>query len=249
MNWRNFIVGLLVGGVLFSGVAVAQSYLGEVSQGQGGKKGAWLVESAGGTHALGAETLVAAAAATAMPTAATAKSYTFFNTGPDAIYCGFANTVTVLTGLKVGSGQGVTFDFAAGGQALYCITTVLQVAGTGTRVVLSTVANSMRIYGGGGGGGSSSVTAFAPGVPGTIALSASTSGSLCGLTAGSDYELSCSVDVAFRHGAATPTALLTDNQLRAGAVRTPIRMPTGSTCFAAISTSAGTCYISLIPTS
>lgn len=91
--------------------------------------------------------------------------------------------------------------------------------------------------------------AFAAGVPTKVSLSATTSGSVCGLTAGSDYEVSCSVPVGWRHGAATPTATLDDNQLPAAAVRTPLRMPTGSTCFAFISSSAGACYVSLIPTS
>lgn len=96
--------------------------------------------------------------------------------------------------------------------------------------------------------GGSSAISFAPGVPTKVTLSASTSATACSLTAGRDYEVSCTVDVAFRHGAATPTATLDDNQLRAGAIRSPIRMPTGSTCFAFISTSGGACYVALIPT-
>lgn len=97
--------------------------------------------------------------------------------------------------------------------------------------------------------GGTSAVAFAPGVPTKVTLSASTSATACGLTAGADYEVSCSVPVAFRHGAATPTATLDDNQLPAAAVRTPLRMPAGSTCLAFISSSAGACYVSLIPTS
>jgi hypothetical protein len=97
--------------------------------------------------------------------------------------------------------------------------------------------------------GGSSAVAFAPGVPTKVALSASTSACACGLTPTSDYELSCTVDAAFRHGAATPTAVLDDVQLRAGAVRSPLRLPTGSTCFCFISTSSGACYVSRIPTS
>lgn len=97
--------------------------------------------------------------------------------------------------------------------------------------------------------GGSTAVAFAPGVPTKVSLSASTSATACSLTAGSDYEVSCNVPVAWRHGAATPTATLDDNQLPANVIRTPIRMPTGSTCFAFISSSAGACYVSLIPTS
>lgn len=89
---------------------------------------------------------------------------------------------------------------------------------------------------------------FAPGVPSKVTLAASTSASLCGLTAGADYEVSCSVATAWRHGAATPTATVDDNQIPAGVIRSPVRMPTGSTCFAFISASAGACFVSAIPT-
>jgi len=96
---------------------------------------------------------------------------------------------------------------------------------------------------------SGGVISYMAGVPTLVTLSASTSASACGLSPGSDYEFSCSVDVAWRRGAATPTATLNDNPLRAGAIRTPQRMPTGATCLAFISSSAGYCFVSLIPTS
>lgn len=206
-----------------------------------------VIAGGGGAMTLAPETLVDVTA-TAMPTAATAKSFTFFNAGPNSVYCGFDNTVTTSTGFPIGSGQGATFDFAAANQQLYCLSTALQVAGAGTRTVLSTVASSMRLYGGGGGGGGGAVTAFAPNRPDTVSLSASTSATKCGLTEGSDYEISCTVPAAWIHGAATPTALLTDNPLPAGGIRTPVRMPTGSTCFAFISSSAGSCTVALLPT-
>lgn len=96
--------------------------------------------------------------------------------------------------------------------------------------------------------GGSSAISFMAGVPTTVTLSASTSACACGLTAGVDYEFSCGVAAAWRHGAATPTALLTDNPLPAGAIRSPQRMPTGSTCLCFISSSAGACSVSVIPT-
>ena len=43
-------------------------------------------------------------------------------------------------------------------------------------------------------------------------------------------------------------ALITDTGMNAGAVRSPVRMPQGSTCFAFISTSNGSCTVSLLPT-
>lgn len=116
--------------------------------------------------------------------------------------------------------------------------------GTGAvKAILVDTSGAIEIAGG------TSAVAFAPGVPTKVTLSASTSAAACSLTAGADYEVSCNVPVAFRHGAATPTATLDDNQLPASAIRTPLRMPTGSTCFAFISSSAGACYVSLIPTS
>lgn len=116
--------------------------------------------------------------------------------------------------------------------------------GTGAvKSILVDTSGALEIAGG------TSAVAFAPGVPTKVTLSASTSATACGLTAGADYEVSCNVPVAFRHGAATPTATLDDNQLPAAAIRTPLRLPTGSTCLAFISSSAGACYVSLIPTS
>lgn len=194
-----------------------------------------------------AEEALVGVAAGSMPTGSSARSITLQNTGPNAIFCGFSNTVTVANGVKIGTDQGATFDLA-GAPDLYCITTVAQVAGAGTRVVLSDMADSVRLYGGGGAGGGGAVIAFAPNVPSTVSLSGSTSNFKCGLTAGVDYEVSCTVPWSWRHGAATPTALLTDNPMPAGAVRSPVRMPTGSTCFAFISTSAGSCTVAELPT-
>ena len=244
---RKILMGGIIGLVLLVASGAAAQNIGEVSQGSPGKKGPWFTVSQGLTTVTYSEKLVGVAA-TAMPTSATARSITLQNIGPDAIYCGFTNGVTLLTGIKIGTDQGATFDLSAA-PAVYCITTVVQVAGTGTRVILSDTPNTVRLYGGGGAsGGGGAVTAFAPGVPSTVTLSASTSASKCALTAGADYEISCTVASAWRHGAATPTALLTDNPLPAGAIRSPVRMPTGSTCFAFISTSAGSCTVSLLPT-
>lgn len=96
--------------------------------------------------------------------------------------------------------------------------------------------------------GGSSAISYMAGVPAVVTLSASTSACACGLVAGSDYEFSCSVAAAWRHGAVTPTALLTDNDIAAGMVRSPMRLPTGSTCLCFISSSAGSCKVALIPT-
>lgn len=243
---RKILTCAVFGLVLLVASGAAAQNIGEVSQGSPGKKGPWFTVSQGLTTATYSEKLVDVAA-TAMPTSATARSITLQNIGPNAIYCGFTNAVTLLTGIKIGTDQGATFDLSAA-PAVYCITDAVQVAGAGTRVILSDTPNTVRLYGGGGAGGGGAVTAFAPGVPSTVSLSASTSASKCGLVEGSDYEISCTVPAAWRHGAATPTALLTDNPLPAGAIRSPVRMPTGSTCFAFISTSAGSCTVSLLPT-
>lgn len=170
---------------------------------------------------------------------------TLQNTGPDPIYCGFDNTVTTTTGFKLLTAMAAGWSTT---RSLWCIADVAQSAGAGTRVVLTN--GDLRLYGGGGssGGGGGALTAFAPGIPTTVNLSASTSNSLCGLTVGADYELSCTVPAAFRHSASPATALLTDNPMPAGAVRSPVRMPTGSTCFAFISSSTGSCTVSLLPT-
>lgn len=205
-----------------------------------------LTVNAGGTLTLGAETLVDVAA-TAMPSAASARSYTFFNTGPNAIYCGFANTVTTSTGLKINSGQGATFDVAVAAP-LYCITTVLQVAGSGTRTVLSTAADSVRIYG--GGGGSSTSTDYTPGVPTNLALSANVSGAVTGLTAGGCYQFTCNADFQYRTGTGTPTAVATDSEGKASVMyRQCLTNSAAHTAFAFISSSAATCKVALIPAS
>jgi hypothetical protein len=161
---RKILMGSILGLVLATGGTVlAEAYLGEVSQGVGGKKGPWIFG--------GVDTAT-----------------------------GLFHTVSVDD------------------------TGALKTAGGSTAI------------------------SFMAGVPTVATLSASTSACVCSLTAGADYEFSCSVAAAWRHGAATPTALLTDNDLAAGMVRSPMRMPTSSTCLCFISSSAGSCKVSLIPT-
>ena len=85
-----------------------------------------------------------------------------------------------------------------------------------------------------------------PAVPGTITIAlASTSYSLCALTPGIQYRLACNVPVAYRTGAATPTAVSTDNPLGAIPDREDaIILRTGETCIAVISTGTGACSVS-----
>jgi hypothetical protein len=90
-------------------------------------------------------------------------------------------------------------------------------------------------------------SSFAPGVPALASMSANTSAAVTGLTTGDCFQISCNVAAAWRSGTATPTALLTDNQLPAGAVQNPVCLPAGHTGFAFISSSAGTCHVSRIP--
>jgi hypothetical protein len=82
------------------------------------------------------------------------------------------------------------------------------------------------------------------GVPSAVTLAANVSGSICGLTVSRMYEIQCTAAAAFRSGAATPTALLTDNPL-AAATKQNITLGAASTCFAFISGSAATCTASL----
>lgn len=203
------------------------------------------------TSAVSSEILVGTIA-TEIPSGTYTPSSTTFkytlttlqNTGPDPIYCGFSNTVTTATGFKLLTAMAAGWSTT---QSLYCIADVEQVAGFGTRVVITN--GDLRLYGGGGGGGgSAALTAYAPNVPVTVNLAGATSNALCDLTAGSDYEISCNVPVNWRHGAATPIALPTDNPLPANAIRSPTRMPAGSTCFAFVSSSSGTCTVALLPT-
>lgn len=199
----------------------------------------------GGLLSLGAETLVQDTA-TAMPTAATAKSITLHNAGTKDVFCGFANTVTTATGIKVGVGQGITFDFSAVNQTVYCIAASAQ-TGTGVRTVLSTAPDTVRIFGGGGGGSSTS-TDYAPGVPTNVSCSANVSCAITGLTAGKTYQFDCNADFAYRHGASTPTAVTTDNDAKAGVMYRQM-LPTGSTALAFISSSAMVCKAGLVPDS
>lgn len=114
--------------------------------------GVLYTKNSGGTLTEPNEILVGVAA-TSM---GSAKSFTIFNNGINSIYCGFANTVTTATGWKVGPGQGAAFDFAVA-TTMWCITTVAQVVGSGTRIVTSDTADTTRIYGGGSTGGGSGV--------------------------------------------------------------------------------------------
>ena len=83
-----------------------------------------------------------------------------------------------------------------------------------------------------------------PGIPGTVTLAASTSGSICGLTSSRMFRISCSVAAAWRAGVATPVALTTDNQIAAATVE-DVTLSVTSTCISFISGSAGTCYAAL----
>lgn len=82
------------------------------------------------------------------------------------------------------------------------------------------------------------------GVPAAVTLAASTSGSICGLLPNRMYEITCSAAAACRFGAATPTALTTDNPW-AAATKQNITLGATSTCVACISGSAAVCTASL----
>lgn len=91
------------------------------------------------------------------------------------------------------------------------------------------------------GGGS---VAYSPAVPATVSLSASTSGAVTGITAGSDIVISCGAAASFRTGTGTPVAVSTDNDLPAGTLLR-FRLKSTETAVAFISSSATTCKTSV----
>jgi hypothetical protein len=97
-----------------------------------------------------------------------------------------------------------------------------------------------------GGVATASGAILAPGVPTSLAVSTS-SAAVTGLTAKSTLRIVCTIDVQYRVGSGTPTALTSDNDLP-GRVIEYVALPTGMTAIAFITTSgSGTCKVAVIP--
>jgi hypothetical protein len=269
-RWAYLIAGLCLGAILFSGTSIADS-IQLVEQGRGGKYGPWLVNGTvsvygpdggvgtlpvvtnGFSTATTSEALVGVGP-TAMPLASGTKSQILQNLGPNSIYCstainGSANADAGLDdagaflgagGVSIPSGASATFDTTL---QIYCVSTVLQVAGLGTRVVDLNEVDTARLSAAGSGGGGA--TAYDVAIPAKVSLSANVSGSICSLTPLATYRISCDAAASFRTGAATPTALSTDSALFANTIM-DVKLGTAKTCFAFISTSAVDCRAALL---
>lgn len=229
---------------LFAVSANAQTV---VEQGKGGQRGAWLVNSQQALFTSSSfEEVLVDVTATGFPHPTGTVQTAIQNLGPKPIYCGFdSGTLSVNNGFRLNTGEVAIFSTTT---LLYCITTVKQLATAATRYLTTNVAGSFFFAGGGGGGGSTTSTDFAPGVPANVSCSANVSCAITGLTASKTYQFSCSADFSYRVGAATPTAVATDNDAKAGVMYRQMLGST-STAFAFISSSAMTCKAGLVPDS
>jgi hypothetical protein len=198
-------------------------------------------------------------AATEIPAPTSGSQYILIqNLGPDPIYCGGVITgnpyATVANGLQVSTGQTMIWSKPLSGtEALgvtnnpRCITTVKQVAGAGTRWHASNTPNLTQVLGGGGGGGGTATGTMITAIPAKVSLAANVSGTICALTPEAYYRISCGAAATWRTGAATPTAVTTDNDLPASTLL-ETQLGVGETCIAFISSSAVDCKASLLTT-
>jgi len=125
----------------------------------------------------------------------------------------------------------------AGGSSVMMGTTD---AGGGTETIYST-GHALNVVVTSGGG----TVDYSPGVPSTVACSASTSCSICSLTPSARYRLSCGTAAVYRTGAATPTAVATDSELFANST-VDVTLKSTESCVAFYSAGTPTCKASLI---